>query len=105
MNPAVSVALACVGKFPVRKLLHYLPAQYLGAWLGSGLVLLTYRDALIHYYDDDSSRTWGLDLDTAGIFVTSPAPGVSNIGGAIDQVTLRMVFLYWTFIVISVGCK
>lgn len=87
LNPAVSVALAVVGKFPLRSLLHYLPAQYIGAWLGSALVLLTYRDALNHYYDTDNSgqiRNWG--LDTVGIFVTSPNEGVSNIGGAIDQV-------------------
>ena len=30
-------------------------AQYIGAWLGSALVLLTYRDALNHYYDTDNS--------------------------------------------------
>ena len=84
MNPAVSLGLAAVGKFPVRSLLHYLPAQYLGAWLGSALVLLTYRDAIIHFYADMESQDW--DMNTAGIFVTSPAAGVSNLGGAIDQV-------------------
>ena len=84
MNPAVSLALAAVGKFPARSLLHYLPAQYLGAWLGSALVLLTYRDAIIHFYAGAESQDWA--MDTAGIFVTSPAPGVTNLGGAIDQV-------------------
>ena len=84
MNPAVSLGLAAVGKFPVRSLLHYLPAQYLGAWLGSALVLLTYRDAIIHFYADMESQDW--DMNTAGIFITSPAAGVSNLGGAIDQV-------------------
>ena len=43
LNPAVSLALAVVGKFPVISLIHYILAQYLGAWLGSALVLLTYR--------------------------------------------------------------
>ena len=43
LNPAVSLGLACVGKFPFSSLLHYIIAQYLGAWLGSALVLLTYR--------------------------------------------------------------
>ena len=84
MNPAVSLALAAVGKFPTRSLLHYLPAQYLGAWLGSALVLLTYRDAILQYYKDKESQDWA--MDTAGIFVTSPAEGVTNLGGAIDQV-------------------
>ena len=84
MNPAVSVALACVGKFPWKSVLHYLPAQYLGAWLGSALVLLTYKDAINYFYAEQDVSDWG--MDTAGIFVTSPAPGVSNLGGAIDQV-------------------
>mgnify|MGYP002051609952 FL=1 len=84
MNPAVSLALAAVGKFPASSLLHYLPAQCLGAWLGSALVLLTYRDAIIHFYAGAESQDWA--MDTAGIFVTSPAPGVTNLGGAIDQV-------------------
>ena len=43
LNPAVSVGLACVGKMPFSSVLHYVPAQYIGAWLGSALVLLTYR--------------------------------------------------------------
>ena len=85
MNPAVSLALALTGKFPPRSLLHYLPAQYLGAWLGSALVLLTYRDAILHFYSGAESQDWA--MDTAGIFVTSPAAGVSNLGGAIDQVS------------------
>ena len=88
LNPAVSLALACVGKFPWKSVLHYLPAQYLGAWLGSSLVLLTYKDAIDYYYVD-SNGGWG--MDTAGIFVTSPAPGVSNLGGAIDQVMNRIL--------------
>ena len=84
MNPAVSVALACVGKFPARKLLWYLPAQYVGAWLGSAFVLMTYRDAIIEFYGGDDDRDW--EMDTAGIFVTSPAKGISNVFAAIDQV-------------------
>ena len=84
MNPAVSVALACVGKFPARKLLWYLPAQYVGAWLGAAFVLMTYRDAIIEFYGGDDDRDW--EMDTAGIFVTSPAKGISNVFAAIDQV-------------------
>ena len=90
INPAVSVALAVVGKFPARSLLHYLPAQYLGAWLGSALVLLTYRDALNHFHDGGDWVVAG-ENGTAGIFVTFPAAGVSNVGGAIDQVGCIMV--------------
>ena len=99
MNPAVSLALALTGKFPPRSLLHYLPAQYLGAWLGSALVLLTYRDAILHFYSGAESQDWA--MDTAGIFVTSPAPGVSNLGGAIDQVSRHSSLLITSSLIIT----
>ena len=80
LNPAVSLSLVIVKKFPLCSLCHYLAAQYLGSFLGSGLVLLTYRDALHHY-------TGGVyDNSTAGIFTTFPADGVTNLGGGMDQV-------------------
>ena len=47
LNPAVSVAVATLGKFPWWKVPHYLAAQYLGAFLASCLVFLTYWDALV----------------------------------------------------------
>ena len=65
MNPAVTVALASIGKFPWSKVcpqyvffwhnrltqlvqvLHYMAAQYLGAFAASGVVFLVYWDALV----------------------------------------------------------
>ena len=47
LNPAVSVAVATLGKFPWWKVPHYMAAQYLGAFLASCLVFLTYWDALV----------------------------------------------------------
>ena len=55
LNPAVTLALACVRKFPLKSSLHYIVAQYLGAWLGSALVLLTYREGWLRLY---SSRKY-----------------------------------------------
>ena len=91
LNPAVSVSLAVVKKFPLSSLCHYLLAQYLGAFLGSALVLLTYRDAL-HHYSGGRYVVSG-ENSTAGIFTTFPAEGVTNIGGAIDQVGTDCVML------------
>jgi len=84
LNPAVSVSLACVKKFPLSSLGHYLAGQYLGAFLGSSLVLFTYRDAL-HHFSGGRYVVAGENA-TAGIFVTFPAEGVTNFGGAVDQV-------------------
>ena len=84
LNPAVTVSLAFVKKFPVTSLTHYLAGQYLGAFLGSALVLLTYRDALTHFSGGEYLVAG--ENSTAGIFTTFPAEGVTNLGGGIDQV-------------------
>ena len=52
INPAVTVALATLGKFPWRKVPHYLAAQYLGAFVASAVVFLVYWDALVWYEHD-----------------------------------------------------
>ena len=46
LNPAVSVAMASLGRFPWYKVPHYVAAQYLGAGLASTATFLTHRDAL-----------------------------------------------------------
>ena len=59
---------------------------------GSAFVLMTYRDAIIEFYSGDDDRDW--EMDTAGIFVTSPAKGISNVLAAIDQVcSIGPIFL------------
>ena len=80
----MSLSLAFVKKFPLSSLAHYMAGQYLGAFLGSALVLLTYRDAL-HHFSGGNYVVAGENA-TAGIFTTFPAEGVTNFGGAIDQV-------------------
>ena len=49
LNPAITVALAMVGRISWRRIPHYLLAQYLGALLGGALVFLIYWDALAWY--------------------------------------------------------
>ena len=84
LNPAISVALASVGRFPWRKVPHYLCAQYLGALAGAGLVFLVYWDALVWYEHDRA--VYRSVPETAAIFTTFPGQHLSNIGGAFDQV-------------------
>ncbi len=35
LNPGISLALATTSKFPWIKLAHYIPAQYLGSFVGT----------------------------------------------------------------------
>jgi len=92
LNPAVTVSLAAVRKFPASSIPHFLLAQYLGAFLGSAIVLATYRDALVHFTGGGEWSVTGENA-TAGIFVTFPAEGVTNLGGAVDQVVGTMLLL------------
>jgi glycerol uptake facilitator protein len=64
INPAVTLAMAAIGKFPWSTVPTYLAAQFLGAFLGAIIVWLAY---LPH---------WGATSDQAaklGVFCTGPA--------------------------------
>lgn len=77
LNPAVTVAMACTGRFPWSKCLHYILAQFLGAFVGAALVFAVYHGKWIQ-------ADPALD-HTTGIFSTFPAvPGF--LPGFVDQV-------------------
>jgi len=82
LNPAVTVAMALIGKFPWNDVPAYLLAQMLGGFLGGVLVWLTY---LPH---------WGATQDQGsklGVFCTAPAirkPWMNLIAEAIGTMVL-----------------
>ncbi len=47
LNPAVTLALAFKRDFPWKKVLPYIAAQMIGAFLGAAAVYLVYRDGLV----------------------------------------------------------
>ncbi len=64
LNPAVTLGLAIVGKFPWRQVPQYIVGQFVGAFLGAVLVWLTY---LAHWSETEDK---GLKL---AVFSTGPA--------------------------------
>lgn len=84
INPAITVAMASVGKFPWAKVPHYLLGQYLGSFVSSAVVFLVYWDALVWYEHDRGE--YRSTPDTARIFSTFPSQHLTNIGGILDQV-------------------
>jgi glycerol uptake facilitator protein len=64
INPAVTIGLASIGAFPLAQVPGYIIAQFLGAFVGAGLVWLAY---LPHW---EETADPGLKL---GVFCTAPA--------------------------------
>jgi MIP family channel proteins len=85
MNPAVTVALAVHRGFPWSKVGPFVAGQFVGAFLASAVVYVTYFEAL-EAFDGGVRQVTG-DLATAGIWATYPQAFLSTFpGGFIDQV-------------------
>jgi glycerol uptake facilitator protein len=77
LNPAVTISLAIYRDFPWRKVLPYIAAQVLGAFIAAGLVYWNYLPAF---------QAVDPHLDhTAGIFTTFPAFPQVPFAGLLDQ--------------------
>lgn len=87
----MTVGLASAGKFKWSKVLPYVIAQYLGAFLAAALVFALYHDALdqidggIHLVHGDNA--------TADIFSCFPSPEVTTQTCLLDQVVSTAVLL------------
>jgi aquaporin Z len=85
-NPAVSVGLACAGRFSWRELPGYVAAQLLGAVVAAGLVL-----ALA------SGQPGGYEVHTAGLAANgfgAHSPGGYSLGaGLLSELVLTFIFL------------
>ncbi|KAF4091086.1 hypothetical protein AMELA_G00033070 [Ameiurus melas] len=84
VNPAVSLAMAVLGKFPIKKFPVYVVAQFLGAFAGSCAVFGLYYDAFMDYSNGELLVTG--ENSTATIFATYPAKHLSALNGFFDQV-------------------
>lgn len=91
INPAVTVAMATIGKFPWCNVPAYVASQYMGAFLASGLVYLVYADALAQV-DSTLTTVYGINA-TAPVFSCFPAPGVSTLTCLLDQIVSTAVLL------------
>ena len=90
LNPAVTIGLAIAGKFPWNDVGSYLLAQLVGAFLGSLLTWIVYRDHI--------NATEDANLQLA-VFSTSPA--ISNrlfnlLSEIIGTFVLMFVIFYFT---------
>jgi glycerol uptake facilitator len=93
INPAVTLALAVRRNFPWAKVVPYILAQLVGAFVGAALVYLVYRNAISSYEAAHNITRGALggsadSTATFSIFATFPAPYFhsSMIWPFIDQI-------------------
>ena len=96
INPAVTLALAVTGRFPLGKVLPYALAQTVGGFLGAAIVFLDFKAKWI-LVDPQLVKT-------AGIFCTFPAvPGFWS--GFIDQIIGTAVLMFGILSIGDFGAK
>ena len=89
LNPAVTLAFAVRRKFAWAKVLPYMAAQVIGAFVGAALVFLVYFNAIDAFnLANRTPRSGGGALATYSIFATFPAGYFHGgyAGPLIDQV-------------------
>jgi glycerol uptake facilitator protein len=93
INPAVTLALAIRRNFPWAKVVPYMIAQLIGAFVGAALVYLLYHNAISSYEAAHNITRGALggsadSTATFSIFATFPAPyfNASMIWPFIDQI-------------------
>jgi len=90
INPAVSLMFLTFRQITPLRFLLYSLVQMAGAFVGSAIAYLVYRDAIIAY-DNGTRQVYGLKA-TAGIFASYSQPNVSAFNGLIDQIVSTALF-------------
>lgn len=92
LNPSVTVALAVFGSFPKRKILPFILAQTLGAFVAAALVYLLFQNlfaAALAKAAGNSAQTLGL----AGVFCTFPNPEITFMQAAATEIVITAILM------------
>ncbi|CAL8068319.1 unnamed protein product [Calicophoron daubneyi] len=72
LNPAITIAFACIGKFPIKRVIWYILSQMAGAFIGALCVFAVYREKIAAYVSTTDGGKYLVET-TGGIFVTNPS--------------------------------
>ena len=97
-NPAVTLALALYRKFPVKKILPYVGAQVVGAFLGAAVVYLLFSP-VIDSYNTLHHLSRDLDGGAAGVFFTHPGAAITAGHAFVDEIVLTAILILGVFAV------
>lgn len=86
-NPAVTLALALYRDFPKSKVLPYIGAQVVGAFLGAAVVYLLFSP-VIDQFNELHHLSRSVDGGAAGVFFTHPAAGITPLHACVDEIVL-----------------
>jgi aquaglyceroporin related protein len=98
LNPAVTLTLVLLRKFPLRKFPIYAVAQTLGAFAAAAVVFGNYKSA-IDVFEGHGIRTVPgfSNHSTAGIFATYPAPFMTTTGAFFSEFLGSAVLMFSIF--------
>jgi glycerol uptake facilitator protein len=87
INPAVTIGLASRGKFPWNKVLPYMGAQLLGAFVAAIIVYLNYRGAIDHAIAIAAQKGQPTSVSSVAgyVFYTYPKAFVGTFGAFCDE--------------------
>ena len=97
INPAVTIALAAFQGFPWRKVIPYIVAQFLGAFVAALLIRANYADLLARA---DPGHTYKTQI----VFSTLPGNGVPGVGiptAFLDQVLGTAILVFVVFALVN----
>jgi glycerol uptake facilitator protein len=97
LNPAVTIALASFQGFPWRRVLPYIAAQTLGAFVAALIVRVVYADWLFKFDPGHTTKT-------QIVFSTLPGNGVEGIGiptAFLDQVVGTAILVFVIFALVN----
>jgi glycerol uptake facilitator protein len=95
-NPAVTLALTLFRGFPRGKVLPYVVAQILGAFLGAAIVYLLFSP-IIDHYNELHHLSRNLDGGAAGVFFTHPGAGITPLHACMDEIVLTGMLVLGIF--------
>ncbi|MCG3884501.1 aquaporin [Photobacterium leiognathi] len=101
LNPAITIAFATNTGFSKKKIIPYIVAQTLGAFIAAGLVYYMYFEALTIYEDKyEIVRGISTGLDTASVFTTYAKPYVTTEVAFIVELTITAIL---TFCILAIN--